>query len=179
MAKKRPEEKIGTAAQATPAGPDPLIALLQQDGLTHPAELAKAVDTTAADVRDRIRRLDREGVILGYRAIVAHEKFGDERVKAAIEVKLTPAREGGFDRVARRIAEFDEVHAVYLMSGRYDLLLFIEGRTLREVAFFVAERLAPLEGVTSTSTHFILRPYKQHGLLVHQRGATERLPVTP
>lgn len=178
MAKKKPETKAG-ATKAPVAGPDPLLGLLQQDGLTHPEELAKAVDATPAEVRDRIRRLEQEGVILGYRAILDDEKFGDERVKAAIEVKMTPEREGGFDRIARRIAEFDEVHAVYLMSGRYDLLLFIEGRTLREVAFFVAERLAPLEGVTSTSTHFILRPYKQHGLVVHQRGATERLPVTP
>ncbi|MBI5489299.1 MAG: Lrp/AsnC family transcriptional regulator [Deltaproteobacteria bacterium] len=179
MAKKRTEARTETPTAATAAGPDPLLALLQQDGLTHPEQLAKALDTSAADVRDRMRRLEQDGAILGYRAIVDDQKLGDERVKAVIEVKMTPEREGGFDRVARRIAEFDEVHAVYLMSGRYDLLLFVDGRTLREVAFFVAERLAPLEGVTSTSTHFILRPYKQHGLLVHQRGATERLPVTP
>ncbi|MBI5499622.1 MAG: Lrp/AsnC family transcriptional regulator [Deltaproteobacteria bacterium] len=177
MAKKRTETRTGS--QTTATGPDPLLALLQQDGLTHPEQLAKALDTTAADVRDRVRRLEQDGAILGYRAIVDDEKLVGERVKAVIEVKMTPEREGGFDRVARRIAEFDEVHAVYLMSGRYDLLLFVEGRTLREVAFFVAERLAPLEGVTSTSTHFILRPYKQHGLVVHQRGASERMPVTP
>ena len=158
MAKKRTETR--TETPVTGAGPDPLLALLQQDGLTHPEQLAKALDTTAADVRDRMRRLEQDGTILGYRAIVDDQKLGDERVKAVIEVKMTPEREGGFDRVARRIAEFDEVHAVYLMSGRYDLLLFVDGRTLREVAFFVAERLAPLEGVTSTSTHFILRPYK-------------------
>lgn len=171
--------KPKTPTPAKPPGTDPLLGLLQQDALTKPEQLAKALDTTAADVRGRVRRLERDGTILGYRAIVDDEKLGGERVKAAIEVKLTPEREGGFDRIARRIAEFDEVHAVYLMSGRYDLLLFVEGRTLREVAFFVAERLAPLGGVTATSTHFILRAYKQHGVLVHPRGAAERLPVSP
>ena len=158
---------------------DPLLKLLQEDALTKPEQLAKALDTTPADVRTRIRKLERDGVVLGYRAILDEEKAGEERVKAAIEVKMTPEREGGFDRVARRIAEFDEVHAVYLMSGRYDLLLFVEGQTLREVAFFVAERLATIEGVTSTSTHFILRPYKQHGVPVRPKGAVERLPVSP
>jgi len=158
---------------------DALLKLLQEDALTKPEQLAKALDTTAADVRARIRRLEQDGAVLGYRAILDEEKAGEERVKAAIEVKITPEREGGFDRVARRIAEFDEVHALYLMSGRYDLLLFVEGRTLREVAFFVAERLATIDGVTSTSTHFILRAYKQHGVLVRPRGAAERLPVSP
>jgi DNA-binding Lrp family transcriptional regulator len=158
---------------------DPLLKLLQQDALTKPELLARALETTPKDVRDRLRRLERDGTILGYRAILDDERTGEERVKAVIEVKMTPEREGGFDRVARRIAEFDEVHAVYLMSGRYDLLLFVEGRTLREVAFFVAERLATLEGVTSTSTHFILRAYKQHGVAIRPRGPAERLPVSP
>jgi DNA-binding Lrp family transcriptional regulator len=158
---------------------DALLKLLQEDALTKPEQLAKALDTTTADVRARIRKLEQDGAVLGYRAILDEEKAGQEWVKAAIEVKITPEREGGFDRVARRIAEFDEVHAVYLMSGRYDLLLFVEGKTLREVAFFVAERLATIEGVMSTSTHFILRPYKQHGVLVRPKGGTERLPVSP
>ena len=158
---------------------DPLLKLLQEDALTRPELLAKALDTTPADVRTRLRRLEQDGTVLGYRAIVDDERAGVERVKAVIEVKMTPEREGGFDRVARRIAEFDEVHALYLMSGRYDLLLFVEGKTLREVAFFVAERLATLEGVTSTSTHFILRAYKQHGVTIRPRGATERLAVSP
>jgi DNA-binding Lrp family transcriptional regulator len=158
---------------------DPLLTLLQHDALTKPEQLARALETTPDDVRDRIRRLEQDGVVLGYRAILDDSRTGDDKVMAAIEVRITPEREGGFDRVARRIAEFDEVHAVYLMSGRYDLLLFIEGRTLREVAFFVAERLATLEGVTSTSTHFILRPYKQHGVLVGARAERDRLPVAP
>jgi DNA-binding Lrp family transcriptional regulator len=158
---------------------DALLKLLQEDALTRPEALAKALDTTPADVRTRLKHLERDGTILGYRAIVDDEKTGEERVKAVIEVKMTPEREGGFDRVARRIAEFDEVHAVFLMSGRYDLLLFVEGKTLREVAFFVAERLAPLEGVTSTSTHFILRAYKQHGVAIRPRGPAERLAVSP
>lgn len=158
---------------------DPLLKLLGQDALTRPAVLAKALETTQEDVRDRIARLEKEGVILGYRAVFDDDLLGEEMVRAAIEVKMTPEREGGFDRVARRIAEFDEVHAVYLMSGRYDLLLFVEGRSLRDVAFFVAERLATIDGVTSTSTHFMLRAYKQHGVLTKSHRQAERLPVSP
>ncbi|MDI7268672.1 MAG: Lrp/AsnC family transcriptional regulator [Myxococcota bacterium] len=158
---------------------DPLLRLLGDDALTRPETLAGALETTPDDVRERIRKLEEEGVILGYRAVVDDERSGEERVRAVIEVKMTPEREGGFDRVARRIAEFDEVRAVYLMSGRYDLLLFVEGRSLREVAFFVAERLATIDGVTATSTHFILRTYKQHGVPLRPQGAPDRLPVAP
>jgi DNA-binding Lrp family transcriptional regulator len=94
-------------------------------------------------------------------------------------VKVTPQREGGFDTIAERIGRFPEVRSAYLMSGTYDLLLFVEGRTLREVAAFVSERLSPLEGVLSTSTHFMLKTYKRFGVLMHQPGSDERLTVTP
>ena len=98
---------------------------------------------------------------------------------AVIEVKVTPQREGGFDTISERIGRFPEVRSAYLMSGTYDLLLFVEGRTLREVAAFVSERLSPLEGVLSTSTHFMLKTYKRFGVLMHQPGPDERLSVTP
>ena len=96
-----------------------------------------------------------------------------------IEVKVTPQREGGFDTIAQRISRFPEVSSAYLMSGTYDLLLFVEGRTLREVASFVSERLSPLEGVLSTSTHFMLKTYKRLGVLMESGHAEERLSVAP
>jgi len=102
-----------------------------------------------------------------------------DNVTAVIEVKVTPQREGGFDNIARRISRFPEVRSAYLMSGTYDLLLFVEGRTLREVAGFVSERLSPLEGVLSTSTHFMLKTYKRLGVLMQSESSDERLTVSP
>jgi DNA-binding Lrp family transcriptional regulator len=102
-----------------------------------------------------------------------------DKVTAVIEVKVTPQREGGFDTIANRVSRFPEVVSAYLMSGTYDLLLFVEGRTLREVAAFVSERLSPLEGVLSTSTHFMLKTYKRFGVLMHQESSDERLSITP
>ena len=102
-----------------------------------------------------------------------------DKVTAVIEVKVTPQREGGFDTIAGRIARFPEVKTAYLMSGSYDLLLFVEGTNLREVAAFVSERLSSLEGVLSTATHFMLKTYKRHGILMQQQSSDERLTVTP
>jgi DNA-binding Lrp family transcriptional regulator len=102
-----------------------------------------------------------------------------ELVRAVIEVKITPEREGGFNRVAQRIAKYAEVHSCYLMSGGYDLLVVVEGATLREVASFVSEKLATLQGVMATATHFMLKPYKVQGMLVHREQIDERLPVAP
>ena len=107
------------------------------------------------------------------------DKLDLDRVTAVIEVKVTPQREGGFDTISERMGRFPEVRSAYLMSGTYDLLLFVEGRTLREVAAFVSERLSPLEGVLSTSTHFMLKTYKRFGVLMHQPTSDERLTVTP
>jgi len=107
------------------------------------------------------------------------DRLDQGKVTAVIEVKVTPQREGGFDTIARRISGFPEVRSAYLMSGAYDLLLFVEGRSLREVAGFVSERLAPLEGVISTSTHFMLKTYKRFGVLMQQERSDERLTVSP
>ena len=132
-----------------------------------------------AEINERIAGFEKDGVIRGYQAILNEDKLGLDKVTAVIEVKVTPQREGGFDTIAERISRFPEVSSAYLMSGTYDLLLFVEGRTLREVASFVSERLSPLEGILSTSTHFMLKTYKRFGVLMRQDKSDERLSVSP
>lgn len=158
---------------------DRLLQLLGENAMTPPEGLAAALGTTVDEVRKRIAAYEAQGVILGYKAIINDDKLELQRVKAVIEVKIQPEREGGFDRVAQRIGRFPEVASVFLMSGAYDLLLFIEGRTLREVATFVAETLATMPGITSTATHFMLRTYKEQGVLMLEADHGERLQVSP
>jgi len=134
---------------------------------------------SAAEVEARIADYERHGVIRGYQAILDEDQLNLDTVTAVIEVKVTPQREGGFDTIANRISRFPEVRSAYLMSGTYDLLLFVEGRNLREVASFVSERLSPLEGVLSTSTHFMLKTYKRFGVLMHHEAPDERLSISP
>ena len=141
--------------------------------------IARMLDVSRAEVDRRIAEYEKSGVIRGYQALLNEDKLDLERVTAVIEVKVTPQREGGFDTIAQRISRFPEVKAAYLMSGTYDLLLFDEGRTLREVAGFVSERLSPLEGVLSTSTHFMLKTYKRLGVLMRQETQDERLSISP
>jgi DNA-binding Lrp family transcriptional regulator len=158
---------------------DPLLKLLQQNASLKPAQLAKMLNISEAEVSATIKRYEHEQVILGYRAVLNEEKLGLEHVRAVIEVKITPEREGGFNRLAERIARYSEVSSCYLMSGGYDLLVFVEGKNLREVASFVSEKLATIQGVLSTATHFMLKPYKEQGVLMMREQAEERLPVTP
>jgi DNA-binding Lrp family transcriptional regulator len=158
---------------------DELLKLLQTNALESPENLARMMGITAADVSARIAEYEKQGVIRGYQAILNEDQLGLDKVTAVIEVKVTPQREGGFDTIAQRISRFPEVISAYLMSGTYDLLLFVEGRTLREVASFVSERLSPLEGVLSTSTHFMLKTYKRFGVLMQQETSDERLSVSP
>ena len=161
---------------------DPLLHLLQRDARATTADLAAQLgaQTTPADVAERLAALEADGTILGYQAIVDPERTANTgTVSAVIEVRLTPEREGGFDRLAVRVAAFEQVRACYLMSGGYDLLVFIEGSSLREVATFVSEKLSPLGGVVSTSTHFRLKAYKENGVLLARAPASERLAVSP
>jgi len=158
---------------------DPLLKLLHENAALKPAQLASMLDTTEPDVIARIKAYEDDRVILGYRTVLNEEKLGVDLVRAVIEVKITPERGGGFDRLAERIAKYTEVHSCYLMSGGYDLLVVVEGSSLREVATFVSEKLATVQGVISTATHFMLKPYKEQGvLMVHERNE-ERLAVTP
>ncbi len=158
---------------------DELLKILQNNALESRETIARLLGSSAAEVDARIAEYEKRGVIRGYQAILNEDELDLEKVTAVIEVKVTPQREGGFDTIANRISRFPEVRSAYLMSGTYDLLLFVEGRTLREVAAFVSERLSPLEGVLSTSTHFMLKTYKRFGVLMHQEASDERLSVTP
>ena len=159
---------------------DELLQLLKRNALETPENLAKMLNLAPAEVKARIAEYERRGVIRGYQAVVNEDQLGGpSRVTAVIEVKVTPEREGGFNSVAERISQFPEVQSVYLMSGSFDLLLFVAGKDLREVAFFVSEKLATIKGVISTATHFMLKTYKANGVLMQQPEAHERLKVTP
>lgn len=158
---------------------DPLLKLLQENAAAKPGQLAKMLSISEAELAAKIKQFEAERVILGYRAILNDEKLGQDNVRAVIEVKITPERGGGFDRLAERIAKYAEVRSCYLMSGGYDLLVVVEGNNLREVARFVAEKLATIQGVISTATHFMLKVYKEHGMLVNDEGGEERLAITP
>jgi len=151
-----------------------LIQLLEEDcTLTH-EQLAAMANMTVEEVEAAIKKYEEEKVILGYQAIVDWNTTDREAVTALIEVKVIPQREEGFDRIAERIYQYDEVEALYLMSGAFDFTVIISGRTLREVASFVSDRLAPLEGVTSTATHFILKKYKEKHLIFEKQAPRER-----
>ena len=135
--------------------------------------------TTEADVRTRIKVYEDDQVILAYRTVLNEERLGLETVRALIEVKITPERGGGFDRLAERIAKYQEVSSCYLMSGGYDLLVVVEGKSLKTVSTFVSEKLATIQGVLSTATHFMLKPYKEQGVLMRRETNDERLAVSP
>jgi len=158
---------------------DPLLQLLRRKArLTH-QELGELLSLSTAQVSERIAKWEEQGTILGYHAVVDPENAGDTSVSAFIEVKVTPERGGGFDRLAMRIARFDQVVSCYLASGGYDLMVVVEGGDLREVARFVSEKLSSLDGVISTATHFRLKTYKENGFLFERENATERLAVSP
>ena len=146
-----------------------LLQLLEQDCTLTPEQLASMADMSVEDVKAEIKRYEDEKIILGYKAIVDWDRTDREAVTALIEVKVTPQRGEGFDRVAERIYQYDEVESVYLMSGAFDLTVIISGRTLKEVAQFVGERLSTLEDVTGTATHFILHKYKEKHLIFEKQ----------
>lgn len=158
---------------------DQLLQLLEGNALLTPEKLGLMLGVSPEEVRQRIDAYEKSGVIRGYKAVINDDQLNLQRVKAVIEVRVTPEREGGFDRVAERIAKFDEVTSCFLMSGAYDILIFVEGRTLQEVAAFVASRLASLDRVLSTATHFILKTYKEQGIGMADAPREERMAVTP
>ena len=158
---------------------DPLLKLLHENAALKPAQLAVMLNATEADVAARIRAYEASETILGYRAVLNEEKLDRDIVRAVIEVKITPERGGGFDRLAERIAKYTEVESCYLMSGGYDLMVVEKGTNLREVATFVSEKLATIHGVVSTATHFMLKAYKQQDILMKREVNEERLAVTP
>jgi len=156
-----------------------LLNLLRRKARASYQELADLINSTESEVAEKITAWEKDRTILGYHAVTNPESIGDTSVSAFIEVRLTPERGGGFDRMAMRIARFDQVVSCYLASGGYDLMVVVEGSDLREVARFVSEKLSSLDGVLSTATHFRLKTYKENGFLFESEPETERLAVTP
>ena len=158
---------------------DPLLKLLQENAKWAPSQLGAMLNLPEPEIASKIKAYEHDQIILGYRTILDEERLGVEKVRAVIEVRITPERGGGFDRLAERIAKYDEVKSCYLMSGSYDLMVIVEEKNLRDVATFVSEKLATIQGVISTSTHFILKPYKEQGILMRAERNEERLAVAP
>lgn len=158
---------------------DALLNILQTRALAPREELAQELGLTVEELNAKIAKLEADGIILGYQAVIDTEKLDDDGVTALIEVRIRPERGGGFDRLARRIAKFDQVRGCYLMSGGYDLLVVVRGSNLREISHFVAERLSTVEGVLSTATRFRLKTYKENGVMIAREDEGERLAVTP
>lgn len=158
---------------------NPILELLQKDARLTAEQLAPQVNAAPDDVRAAVAAWEADGTIMGYQAVVDPEKAEDGDVLALIEVRITPERGGGFDRIADRIARFDQVVSCWLMSGGYDLTVVVRGRQMREVARFVSEKLSTLEGVLSTATHFQLKVYKQDGFLGRYTTEGPRLAVSP
>ncbi len=151
-----------------------ILKLLEDDAKLTPEQISVMTGEDVATVKNKIDEYEKNGTILGYKAIVDWEKTDRESVSAMIDVKLTPQRDRGFDRVAEKIFNYPEVQAVYLMSGAYDLSVLIEGKTMKEVAYFVAQKLAPIESVMSTATHFVLHKYKDKGVVYGVNEIDER-----
>jgi len=158
---------------------DELLKLLRDDASLTPAQIASRLNLAEAEVETQIKNLESNGVILGYRTVINEEKLEVDIVRAVIEVKITPEREGGFDRLATRIARFNEVRSCYLMSGGYDLMVVVEDTDLKAVSAFVSEKLATIQGVISTVTHFMLKPYKEQGVLMGGEFSDEKMAVSP
>jgi DNA-binding Lrp family transcriptional regulator len=157
-----------------------LLAALVADARRDPAQLAALTGISADQAAALVAGLERQRVIRGYKTVVDWERLGDDRVVAFIEVSVSPQREVGFDQVAARIYRHPEVRSVHLVSGGHDLRVVVEAPTMREIAQFVSEKLAPIDHVTATNTHFLLKAYKEDGdILVEDVEADDRLPVTP
>jgi DNA-binding Lrp family transcriptional regulator len=158
---------------------DHVLALLRKNARISLEDAAKQLDLTPEAVAARIQDLESQGVIRAYQAVINEDKFASDQVTAVIEVQVQPEREGGFDRIAARLSRYPEVTSMYLMSGQYDLMLFVEGSDLRTIASFVSGKLSSIPGVTGTATHFRLKTYKHHGVLMELDDEHERLQVSP
>src|SRR5580658_2724288 len=159
---------------------NPILKLLIEGGHLTTAQMAQVAGLSEFEVSQHLEQLRKEGVFLGWRPVLDLSREAAAAVRAVIEVKITPERGGGFNRLAERLSRFEEVESCYLMSGSYDLLIFVSGPSLQKVAGFVSEKLSTLEGVLSTSTHFMLRSYKEGGFLLGVSAEpTGRLKVSP
>ena len=156
-----------------------ILSALAKDAKTTAADLAEQLGATEQEVAAEIAELENRNIIRGYHAIINEDNLHDKPVKAIIQVRVRPEREGGFDRIARRLSKIPQVTALYLMSGGYDLMLEVRGADLNEVADFVSSKLATIDGVLSTGTHFLLKKYKESGTLLLEEEHDERLKIVP
>lgn len=157
---------------------DELLTVIEKNSRIDLKELAVILGVEEIDVVNELAALENEGIICGYHTLIDWEKTDIEKVSALIEVRVTPQRGQGFDNMAERIQKYPEVQSVYLMSGGYDLMIILEGKTLREVSSFVSNKLSALDAVLSTATHFILKKYKDHGTIFAKKNKDERMLVT-
>lgn len=156
-----------------------ILAAIDKNSKLSPKDLAAMLGSTEKEVSETIKQLEDDAIICGYPTLINWDKTQSEKVTALIEVKVTPQRGQGFDKVAERIYKFDEVESVYLMSGGFDITVIIKGKSMREVANFVSDKLAPMEAVLSTATHFVLKKYKEHGMPLVHESKDERMLITP
>ncbi len=156
-----------------------ILEILQEDARIAPEQIAVMIGESEETVRETIVALEQRGVLLKYMAVINQEQMGTENVRALIEVRVTPQREKGFDEIARRIVQFEEVKSLFLMSGAYDLMVMVEAPTLKQLALFVSDKLSTLENVTGTATHFMLKTYKSDGVLFESPRDDRRLAVSP
>ena len=155
-----------------------LLRLLENDARLSPEMLALMLEKEVGDIKTMIEDYEQSGVIVGYHTLIDWDKTERESVSAMIELKITPQRDRGYDHVAQKIYNYPEVESLYLMSGGFDLAVFIRGKTMREVAFFVAEKLATIDDVVSTATHFVLRKYKDNDVIYGSVPVDERGNIT-
>ncbi|MDP6459795.1 MAG: Lrp/AsnC family transcriptional regulator [Candidatus Hydrothermarchaeota archaeon] len=158
---------------------DEILRVLEKDARTAPKEIAAIVNQSEGDVKKKIKEMEKKGIIRKYKTVVNWEMAGKEQVYAMIDVKVLPERDRGYGAVAKRIMRFPEVRVLYLISGTYDLSVLVRGDDMKEVAHFVSEKLAPLEQVQGTVTHFILKRYKEDGDVLFGEGENKRLAVSP
>ena len=157
-----------------------ILLLLERDAKLTAEDIAVRLGVAEKDVKREISKLEKEQIICGYGTFINWSRTKNDHLTAIIEVKVTPTRGKGFNRIAERIYRFDEVKSLYLMSGSYDLAVVIEGKSLQDIAAFVSDKLAPLESVLSTATHFVLKKYKDHGVIFNEKDdGTERMIVSP
>ncbi|MCI8799208.1 Lrp/AsnC family transcriptional regulator [Acetatifactor muris] len=156
-----------------------LLAIIERNSRIDIKELAILLGVEEAAVANELADMEAEGIICGYHTLIDWEKTSKEKVTALIEVRVTPQRGQGFDSIAERIYQYPEVQSVYLISGGYDLMVILEGKTLREVSAFVSDKLSTLDSVLSAATHFILKKYKDHGTVLARKKEDEREMITP
>jgi len=159
---------------------DEILEILEKDARATPEDIAKMLKKKTQSVKEAIRKFEKEGVILKYKAVINRElvRENDTHVRALIEVNVMPQKDVGFDKVAERIYSFPEVSSCYLISGTYDLLLIVEGKDLHTVSRFVAEKLSPLENVRGTTTHFLLKKYKEDNVILKHREENKRIAIS-